>query len=75
VYADADKDGCLYIARECGPTVNLSHAAEELEQLQAKFPQGQSAGISATEIGTGALYLLSFLAGCVWLAKRRYEGH
>jgi hypothetical protein len=74
VYADIDKDGCLYITRDCGPTANLRYAAEEAEQLQAKFPLGRPAALSADGIGAGVLYVLSFLAGCVWLAKRRYEG-
>jgi hypothetical protein len=74
VYADTDKEGRLYIARDCGPTANLRHATEEVEQLQAKFPRRRPAALTADGIGAGVLYVLSFLAGCVWLAKRRYEG-
>ena len=74
VYADIDKDGCLSIARECGPTAYLSDAAEEVAQLRSKFSPAPRAGLTAAETGVGALYVLSFLAGSAWLGKRLYEG-
>ena len=74
VYADTDKDGCLYIARDCGPTANVKYAAEDVKRLQSKFSPRRPADLSAEGIGTGVLYVLSFLAGCFWLTKQRYEG-